>query len=79
MVSSFGLSGPIAGSPLGSGDGRVAAPIGEVLAVAEAVIFLPLWCRKSEHDLVNVCEWQNRSLVLNRIGRPSLRDDWGQC
>ena len=30
MVTSFGLSGPIAGSPLGYGDGRVAtSPIGE--------------------------------------------------
>ena len=47
--------------------------------VAEAVIFQPSGVASRNMTWSMCANGKNRSLVLNRIGRPSLRDDWGQC
>ncbi len=47
--------------------------------VSEGVMFQPSGMSSRNMTWSMCADGANRSLVLNRIGRPSLRDDWGQC
>ena len=48
-------------------------------AVSEGVMFHPSGMSSRNITWSMCADGANRSLVLNRIGRPSLRDGWGQC
>lgn len=48
-------------------------------AVSEGVVFHPSGISSRNMTWSMCADGANRSLVLNRIGRPSLRDGWGQC
>jgi prepilin-type N-terminal cleavage/methylation domain-containing protein len=48
-------------------------------AVSEGVLFHPSGMSSRNITWSMCANGANRSLVLNRIGRPSLRDGWGQC
>jgi len=47
--------------------------------VSESVMFHPSGMSSRNMTWSMCADGANRSLVLNRIGRPSLRDGWGQC
>ena len=47
--------------------------------VSEGVMFHPSGMSSRNITWSMCADGANRSLVLNRIGRPSLRDGWGQC
>ena len=48
-------------------------------AVSEGVMFHPSGMSSRNMTWSMCANGSNRSLVLNRIGRPSLRAGWGQC
>ena len=47
--------------------------------ISDSVVFQPSGISSRNMTWSMCANGSNRSLVMNRIGRPSLRDGWGQC